>query len=142
VPKEKVLDAGARRGPDPSKIYPIRAPIDTEDRGGRVVLVYPKDFSLLERKLHTIIGGPKVIKRPLDDIGTMLWNMADGKNDLLSIYMAEQKAFRERVEPVDRVVGGLLETMLKLGLMRLEYMDKNIITPKKKATRIITRVPE
>lgn len=137
---EKALDTGARRGPDPRKIFPIRAPVRTEDRNGRTVLVYPKDFSLFERKLHSIIGGPDVIRRPLDDIGTMLWNMADGETDLMTIYLAEQEAFDERVEPVDRVVGGLLETMLKLGLMRLEYRDGREKAPAKKAKRLMTRV--
>jgi len=129
---------GRPRGPDPRKIYPVRTPVRTEERDGNLVLIYPKDFSLIERKLHSFIGGPKEIRRPLDEVGSLLWRMADGKHDLLTIYLAEQKAFNERVEPVDKVVGGLLETMLKLGLMTLEFRDHP--TPaKKEAARIVTR---
>jgi hypothetical protein len=138
--RQRILDTGTRRGPDPSKLYPIRADVRAEERDGRAVLVYPKDFNRFERKLHSIIGGPADIKRPLDDVGTLLWKMSDGTNDLISIYTAEQEAFRERVEPVDKVVGGLLETMLALGLMRLEYRDEDEGWPRKRtAERIIIR---
>ncbi|MDG6223895.1 MAG: hypothetical protein QCI82_00100 [Candidatus Thermoplasmatota archaeon] len=121
----KALDSGKRRGPDPRGIYPIRQNVRWVERKGIIVLIYPKDFSALERRLHSLLGGPTEIRRPLDDVGTMLWRLSDGDHDLLSIYLAEQKSFGERVEPVDKVVGGLLETMLKLGLMRLEYRDPN-----------------
>jgi hypothetical protein len=139
---EKVLDTGRAKGPDPRRIYPVRAQVRTEEKDGKVVLVYPKDFSRFERKLHAFIGGPTDIRRPLDDVGSMLWRMSDGQTDLLSIYIAEQEAFRERVEPVDRVVGGLLETMLKLGLMSLEYRDEGGSPIEREASRIITRSPK
>lgn len=138
----KVLDTGGRRGPDPRSIYPVRADVRAEEKDGRIVLVYPKDFSLFERKLRSILGGPEDIRRPLDEIGTLLWRMADGTNDLVSIYVAEQEAFKERVEPVDKVVGGLLRTMLALGLMRLEHRPKDGPVPKKRASRVMTRSPE
>jgi hypothetical protein len=138
---KKVLDMGSRKGPDPKWIYPVRADVRTEERDGLVVLVYPKDFSLFERKLRSILGGPEDIRRPLDEVGTLLWRMADGTNDLVSIYMAEQEAFHERVEPVDKVVGGLLQTMLALGLMRLEYRTEDGPRPRKRARRVITRSP-
>jgi len=140
MPLEKVLDSG-RVGPDIRSIYPVRADIATETVDGRTVLIYPKDLGRFERKLHTILGGPTDIRRPLDDIGTLLWEMSDGTHDLLDIYIAEQKAFAERVEPVDRVVGGLLEIMLKLGLMRLEYREGGKKVPVKRAKRIIVRSP-
>lgn len=139
VSPKKVLDSGARKGPDPAKIYPVHAEVGVEERDGKIVLVYPKDFSRFERKLHSLLGGPSDIKRPLDDVGTLLWRMSDGTNNLVAIYVAEQEAFKERVEPVDKVVGGLLETMLKLGLMNLEYRDGGRKIPPKEAKRVVVR---
>jgi hypothetical protein len=139
--RNEVLDSGPRKGPDPKMIYPVRSEVRTEDRDGLVVLIYPKDFNRFERKLHSFLGGPPDIKRPLDEVGTMLWRMSDGTNSLLEIYTAEQDAFKERVEPVDRVVGGLLETMLSLGLMRLDYRGGQR-TMKKRVSRLIVRAPE
>ena len=78
------------------------------------------------------------IRRPLDDIGTLLWEMADGGTSLLEIYLKQQEEFHERVEPVDKVVGGLLETLLTLGLMELHYRPEG----EKKARRIVVREVE
>ena len=86
-----------------------------------IVLEYPKNLNRFERGLKRILGGPDKIKRPLDGVGTLLWEMSDGETSLLEIFIHEQERFKERVEPVDKVVGGLLETMIKLGLMRLEF---------------------
>ena len=71
------------------------------------------------------LKGPKTIKRPLDEVGTLLWEMSDGEHNLVEIYIAEQERFHERVEPVDKVVGGLLETMLRLGLLQLDHRPKD-----------------
>ena len=130
--KERLMDAPRSRGPDPRWIFPTRNDVKWYRRGKIVVLEYPKNFSAFERKLQKVLGGPQVIKRPLDDIGTLLWEMADGNNSLLEIYLEEQRTFKERVEPVDRIVGGLLETMLELNLMRLEYRPREKENERKK----------
>ncbi len=112
------------RGPDPALLYPVRAEVDTFEQDGLIVLEYPKDFNRFERFLHRFLGGPTTIKRPLDDVGSFLWEMSDGTHSLLEIYKAEQGRFHERVEPLDKIVGGLLEILLKLGLMRLELRSR------------------
>ena len=141
--EEKVLDSTRRKGPDPRFIYPIRADVDWRYRDGIIVLKYPKDFNSFERFLNRFIRGPEEIKRPLDEVGTLLWKMSDGKHSLLEIYLREQDRFHERVEPVDKVVGGLLETLLKLHLMRLEYReDEKKAVYKKSGKRILVRAPK
>ena len=136
--KKKMMDSPRRKGPDPRWIYPTRADVKCTYRDGIAVLEYPKSYSPLERKLHGILGGPMNIRRPLDDIGTLLWEMADGGTSLLEIYLKQQEEFHERVEPVDKVVGGLLETLLTLGLMELHYRPEG----EKKARRIVVREVE
>ncbi len=132
------MESNRRNGPDPRWIYPTRADVNCTYRDGVVVLEYPKNYSPLERKLHGVLGGPKNIKRPLDEIGTLLWEMADGGTSLLDIYLRQQEEFHERVEPVDKVVGGLLETLLALGLMELDYRPEG----EKKAKRVMVREVE
>ncbi len=136
---KKVLTTPVRKGPDPAGIYPVRSDVRWSKREDLVVLQYPKNLNRFERFLKRFLGGPDDIKRPLDRVGTMLWLMSDGEHSLLEIYIAEQEAFHERVEPVDKVVGGLLETMLALGLIRLSTEKGD--TKKKGAARVIVRMP-
>ena len=112
---------GDQSGPAASYLFPIRQKVKHHYRKGRIILEYPKNFNRFERFLHRFLGGPTVIKRPLDRVGTLLWEMSDGNHSLEEIYLEEQRRFHERVEPVEKVVGGLLEVMLKLGLMVLDY---------------------
>lgn len=127
-------------GPDPSWIYPVRSPVDWDYRGKIIVLEYPKNLSKLEKKLNKVLKGPEKIKRPLDEVGTLLWEMSDGEHSLLEIFTAQEKEFHERVEPVDRIVGGLLENMLKLGLLQLEFHPGGKgINQKRSGKKIITR---
>ncbi|MGA1821131.1 MAG: hypothetical protein ACMUIG_01230 [Thermoplasmatota archaeon] len=140
--RKKLLDSTRRKGPDPRWIYPVRAEVKWKKRKGLITLQYPKDFNRFERFLHRFLGGPADIKRPLDEVGTLLWEMSDGKHSLLEIYMEEQERFHERVEPVDKVVGGLLEIMLSLHLMTLDYRPPEEIKKKKsekKGRKIVRR---
>ena len=142
--EKKVMDSPEYQGPDPRAIFPIRSEVEWFYRGDIIVLEYPKNLSKLERRLNKIIKGPDNIKRPLDEVGTLLWEMSDGKHSLLEIYYKEQEIFHERIEPLDKVVGAFLETLLKLGLIRLDYRpDGKISVPhKKSAKKIILRSPE
>lgn len=142
--KDKVLDSPATKGPDPRFIFPVRSEVEWTYREKIIVLEYPKNFSRMERTLNRVLKGPENIKRPLDDVGTLLWELSDGEHSLVEIYLREQERFHERVEPVDKVVGGLLETMLKLGLMRLEYHPggKKGAGEKRKGKKIVVRANE
>ena len=138
--REKVLSTPTYSGPNPAWIYPVRSPVKWEYKEGTIVLEYPKNLNRLEKKLKKILGGPDNIRRPLDEVGTLLWEMSDGEHSLLEIFMKEQESFKERVEPVDKVVGGLLEAMIKLGLMRLEFHPGGKGNEeKRKGKRIIER---
>ena len=104
---------------------PIRnEEIEWEEEKGKVVLIYPKNFSRFEKFLHRHVGGPKNIRRPLDDKGTFIWKMCDGKHNLHEICTETYKEFKEDIEPVLKRVWGFLETLLKLGLITIEPPDK------------------
>ncbi|MGA1872527.1 MAG: PqqD family protein [Thermoplasmatota archaeon] len=137
--KEKLMDSPTYRGPDPRFIFPVRSEVDWFYREKMIVLEYPKNFNRMEKGLHRLLKGPENIKRPLDEVGTLLWEMCDGEHCLAEIYYEQQERFHERVEPVDKVVGGLLEAMLGLGLMRLEYRNEGEKGSKRKARKVVVR---
>jgi hypothetical protein len=139
--EEKLMDSPTYKGPDPRSIYPERSELEWFYRDGKVVLKYPKNFNRMEKALHRVLKGPEDILRPLDEVGTLLWEMSNGENNLLDIYRKAQDMFHERVEPVDKVVGGLLEIMLKLGLLRLDYRPggKKSVKYDKKAKKVVIR---
>lgn len=141
---KKMMDSPTYKGPDPRTIFPVRSEVEWFYRDGRIVLEYPKNFNKLETRLHKVLKGPDTIKRPLDEVGTLLWEMSDGEHDLVEIYIAQQEKFHERVEPVDKVVGGLLEIMLKLGLLHLDYRPEGKVGEKyrKKAKKVIIRAKD
>jgi hypothetical protein len=87
--------------------------------GDKVVLIYPKDFSSLEKWMHKRIGGPDVIKRPLDEIGSKIWIMCDGKHTVNDICAELDEIYHEDIEPVlDRVIR-FLEILAKSNLVQL-----------------------
>jgi len=140
--KKKIMDSPTYQGPDPRFIFPVRSEVEWFYRNEKIVLVYPKNFNRFEKKLHKVLKGPENIMRPLDEVGTLLWEMSDGEHCLAEIYLTEQERFHERVEPVDKVVGGLLETMLKLGLLGLDYRKDGEKGYKKKAKKVVVRARE
>ncbi len=116
-------------------LYPVRGRVKWEDDDGQVVLIYPKNFTKFEEWLHKKISGPDMIRRPLDEIGSKIWLMCDGKHDISSICTELDDQYHEDVEPVlDRVVK-FLETLLSLNLVRLstkrEYRKKKRALKKK-----------
>jgi hypothetical protein len=91
---------------------------------GKVVLIYPKNFTRFERFLHKRIGGPDSIRRPLDNKGTFIWNMCDGDHNVHDICKASYSEFKEDIEPVLKRVWGFLEILLKLNLITIEKPEK------------------
>ncbi|MCK5562514.1 MAG: hypothetical protein KAJ51_18075, partial [Thermoplasmata archaeon] len=49
-------------------IYPVRNQVKWLKKDDQVVLIYPKDLSNFETWLQKRLGGPEMIKRPMDDI--------------------------------------------------------------------------
>jgi hypothetical protein len=94
--------------------------VEWEEEEGKVVLIYPKNFTRFEKFLHKRIGGPDNIRRPLDDKGTFIWKMCDGEHNVHEICQASYDEFKEDIEPVLRRVWGFLETLLRLNLISME----------------------
>lgn len=91
---------------------------------GKIVLIYPKNFTRFERFLHRYIGGPENIRRPLDEKGTLIWKMCDGEHNVHEICQETYKEFKEDIEPVLRRVWGFLEKLHNLNLITFDVLEK------------------
>jgi hypothetical protein len=91
---------------------------------GLIVLIYPKNFTRFEKFLQKHVGGPKDIRRPLDDKGTFIWKMCDGDHSVHEICFDSHNKFKEDIEPVVRRVWGFLEKLIELNLITIEKEDK------------------
>jgi len=102
-------------------VYPIRNPmVEVEREDGKVVLIYKKSFSRFERWLHKLVGGPENIRRPLDDMGTEIWDLCDGEYNIGEICRIMDDRYHEKIEPVLPRIWGFIEMLLKRNLVYLE----------------------
>ena len=109
-----------------ASLVPVRAPVKEERHGGRVTLVYPKNFTRFERWLHRYIGGPTEIRRPLDEMATTVWDLCDGDHTVAEIIEIMDMRYKEKIEPAGTRVTMFLENLLRTGLitMRKEKTGK------------------
>ena len=61
--KSEILLKKPTKNPDPK--------ISSNSDGDIVVITYPKYFGSIEKWFHDRIGGPEIIKRPLDKYTTL-----------------------------------------------------------------------
>jgi hypothetical protein len=109
-------------------IYPVRNQVKWLKKDDQVVLIYPKDLSNFEAWLQKRIGGPEMIKRPMDDVGSKIWIMCDGKHTVNDICTELDEIYHEDIEPVLDRVSKFLEVLVKSNLIRL---SKKPVNPKK-----------
>ena len=109
------------------RMYPIRNPfvVVERDRDGHDVLLYKKDLGRFEKWLQKKVGGPEVIRRPLDEMGTEIWRLCNGKNTGLQVCKKMDKKFKVKIEPVVPRVVGFLRTLENRNLIIVvESLDK------------------
>ena len=94
--------------------------IDSKYDGDLVSITYPKDFGTIEKWFHDRIGGPEIIKRPLDKYTTLIWELCDGNNSVKDIVDKFDKQFGEEVAPAASRVQIFLEKLLELNLIILK----------------------
>ena len=110
--------------------YPVRMPVywgfrgeamkGSPDKGlsGReVVVVLLKTSSKLERILMKLFRGPKVLKIPLLEKNSILWQLCDGKRNFAEICYAMDNIFNEDIAPVIQRTALALEQLKKRKLI-------------------------
>lgn len=113
--------------------YPVRNDVKWEKEGDFVVITYIKNFGRFEGWIHRRIGGAKEIRRPLDEKGTIIWDMCDGEHTIFDICTKMDQLYKEDMEPVLKRVLGFIQILLSRGLLRL--VEKNEQRKKEKENK-------
>ena len=87
---------------------------------GLVVIRIKKNFGRFERALRKIAGGPEFLRVPLDEQGSRIWELCDGKHNVLQIAKIMYKEYKEDIEPVLPRVVKFLELLLKRNFITLK----------------------
>lgn len=70
-----------------------------DEASGWVVVTHPKALGALEARLTRLLRGSTVVNRPLDEYGSAIWLMCDGRHTVEEIARSLEERFRERFEP-------------------------------------------
>ena len=68
--------------------------------GRRVVLRIQKRFNRIERILAKLLKAPKEVRRPLDSMNSLLWELCNGENRFEDICKILDSVFHEDISPV------------------------------------------
>ncbi len=93
--------------------------VQKDPESGQITLIHPKRFSRVESLVHRFLGGPDVLRRPLDVYGSRLWELCDGRSSLAQIIEMMEAEFHEAIHPVSTRIQRLLERFVRLGFIRL-----------------------
>jgi hypothetical protein len=110
-----------RRGERILAMRPLRT-LDTWERappGDLVVITHPKPFGKLEAKVARALRGSDTVKRPLDEYGSMIWELCDGTHTVEDIARAVEERYRERFEPAVPRTLKFIKLLAEHGLVRV-----------------------
>ena len=109
--------------------YPTRAPVwwgrrgspgphpDSAGATGRqVVIRISKSLSGFEALLSRILRAPKEVRRPMDDMNSVLWELMDGTIQFREICHLMDATFHERISPADERVRASVNQLVSDGL--------------------------
>lgn len=106
--------------------------VERDDGTGLVTLIHPKRFSRLERLFHRWLGGPRILRRPLDVYGSRIWDLCDGERSLAQIIEVMEAEYHEAIHPADLRIQRMLELMVRMGFVKL-------LPPEPETLRRLTR---
>ncbi|MBP77704.1 MAG: hypothetical protein CL926_00360 [Deltaproteobacteria bacterium] len=85
--------------------------------GMNIVLRIEKRFTRFERILAKVLRAPREVRRPLDGMNSMLWELCDGSRSFQTICGHMDEVFKENIAPaVDRTASGI-ESLKSRNLM-------------------------
>jgi hypothetical protein len=68
--------------------------------GRRVVLRIEKKFTRIEKIMAKVFRAPREVRRPLDKMNSLLWELCDGNNTFEEICVYLDLTFHEDISPV------------------------------------------
>ena len=81
-----------------------------------VIIRPPKSLSKFESLIAHFTKAPNELRRPLDDMNSLLCELMDGSRTLEQITQLMDLTFHERITPVDERVEASVTNLMALGL--------------------------
>ena len=94
------------------------------DPRGLVTITHAKNLKGWERWLMKRLGGSSLLKRKLDEPGSDIWVLCDGRHSVASICAELDKKYKERIEPVLTRVVQFLEMLLARNLIYMKPVSE------------------
>ena len=85
--------------------------------GRRIVLRIPKQFGRIEGKIASLLRAPSELRRPLDEMNSMLWELADGSRTFGEICDTMNEVFQEEIAPVMQRTAAAIQQLKNNNLM-------------------------
>lgn len=101
-----------------NSLYPIRD-CDFEEIDGLVVVFYLNKKPSFIEKIFFKKQLNKPYKIDLDEIGSFIWHLCDGKKNVEEIIKTAQSHFNEKIEPAEQRVHLFINQMNKNHLIKL-----------------------
>jgi hypothetical protein len=106
-----------RRGVNLLDLIPERTRTSRDEANGTVTVLIPRfGDSGVGRLLGKFIG-KRLISLHLDEMGTAVWRLCDGRRSVYEIGGYLEKEFGDRVEPVYERLAVFLRHMKKAGII-------------------------
>ena len=115
-----------------SNKFPVRLPVWWARRGavgphpllpgvtGRFILLrHVKKFGRVTGLLAKVMRAPKELRRPLDDLNSLLWELSDGTHTFGEICNLLDATFHERVAPVVERSSSALNQLTALNFIAI-----------------------
>ena len=98
------------------KKIPIFTPdlIWTKDDGG-LVTIYMENRGIMNRLAQKLLGKPKISQIHLDELGSFVWLLVDGKRSLMDMGPLVQEQFGDSSQPVYERLAEFFRMLEKYG---------------------------
>ena len=76
-------------------------------------------YNMLEELMFRMTKGPRILRRPLDEMNSLLWELCDGSRDFLEICDIMDRVFQEEIAPVKERTNAALMQFESLGFLKV-----------------------
>ena len=83
---------------------------ESETNGDIITILYHKPPNFIEKTFLKKLSA-KPLKADLDEIGSFIWTLIDGKNDVETIVNLSKEKFGEKIEPASERVCLFIEQL-------------------------------
>lgn len=105
------------------KLIPVQK-CESEKNGDVITVLYYKKPNFIEKKLFKKLAA-KPLKADLDEIGSFIWPLIDGKTSVENIVTKSSEKFGEKIEPAEeRVCLFIKQLNLNRFIQLFEKIDK------------------